>query len=276
MKNLFTLFIYLLCSTAAIAQTQFINDESFEQSGAGASVWEDSNYVQPLWSPIEKFETAHTGTYYVGLYKYPNEGASIEVSQLFVNISKRYNCKLEFYIKCFEASGSSTDLVGVRYRDASTDTTLYLITGLLTDSASLSGGWKKISINIDSMEAGFNQILIVATSFLTNTEVNFYAIDDLTLTSGYPTPIAEQCTSNCAPTILPTATTGSIIIQSRNNVLDGMQVMLCDAMGRLVLQQKLYGQQQQLDLSNLQAGLYQVIIGSSNKEIIAQTKIHKL
>ncbi|MFM2388306.1 MAG: Secretion system C-terminal sorting domain [Bacteroidota bacterium] len=276
MKNLFTLFIYLLCSSAALAQTQFINDESFEQSGAGANVWEDTNYTQPGWPPIEKFETAHTGDYYVGLYKYANEGADITVSQVFVNLSKRYNCRLEFYIKCFNASGSSADLLGISFRNGALDTALFVTTGLLTDSASLGGGWKKISINIDSMEAGYGEILIATQSLTASPEVNFYAIDDLTLTTGYPTPIAEQCADNCAPTIFPTATTGHITVQSRNTVLDGAQVMVCDAMGRLVLQQKLYGQQQQLDLSNLQAGIYQVIVANASKAIIAQGKVQKL
>jgi hypothetical protein len=276
MKNLFTLFIYLLCSTAAIAQTQFINDESFEQSGAGANVWEDTNYTQPSWPPIVQIEIAHTGNYYVGLYKYANEGADITVSQVFVNLSKRYNCRLEFYIKCFNASGSSADLLGISFKNGALDTALFVMTGLLTDSASLGAGWKKISINIDSIEAGYGEILIATQSLTASPEVNFYAIDDLTLTTGYPTPIAEQCADNCAPTIYPTATSGHITVQSRNNVLDGAQVMVCDAMGRLVLQQKLYGQQQQLDLSNLQAGIYQVIIANASKAIIAQGKVQKL
>jgi hypothetical protein len=276
MKNLLTVFVLLISGAIATAQTQFINDESFEQSGAGATIWEDTNYVQPAWPPIENFEPARTGNYYLGLYKYANDACNIVAFQTFVNVAKRYNCRLEFYMKCFEASGSSTDLVAINYKSTVVDTTVFLITGLLTDSASLGLGWKKFSINIDSMEAGFGQIIVQAVSFTATPEVNFYAIDDLTLTTGYPTPLAEQCGTNCAPTIAPTATTGFITVQSKNNVLDGVQAMVYDAMGRMVLQQKLYGQLQQIELKALQAGLYQVIIADAHQEIIAKSKIHKL
>jgi hypothetical protein len=278
MKSIISTLTLLLCITLlSNAQTQFINDPSFELSGAGAAIWEDT--ISTGGHPIEQFDTARTGTYYFGAYSGYNGNLTPRESQAiqyFTTLTDRYNCKLEFYIKCVAASGSSNDIFAFLLQDGGGSKIVYSISGLKSDSASVGSIYKKVVVNIDTILAGSNGIALYYSSLINPTAYNFYAIDDVTLTSGFPTSITEQpCAVNCNVNITPTVVQNYISINNLEPNTGKYRLTIFNTIGQKVMEQNVDANNNKWNLEKLQAGMYTVIITNNNNQRLLQTKIQK-
>jgi hypothetical protein len=268
MKKIVTLLLMLCATISMQAQTQFINDPSFELSGAGGTQWSDTDYYFNN-TIVNYVVNARTGDYSAYFETVPGITNQCELTQNLLVSTATYNSKLELYIKCTASSGSSTDLFGITLDGVKT---LYLLTGLKTDSASIGPNYKKISINIDTLTFGIHNISFIGTSVGNSSGRNLYIIDDVTITAGFPTAINNTCNNNCDIQITPTITKDIINISNTNT--EKLIAKIFNFNGQL-LQTKQLAVSPFIDIANLASNYYLLIIQNEKGEVLNKTKIYK-
>jgi hypothetical protein len=273
MKKILPLIAIFFTCSSALAQTQYINDPSFEQTGAGNIVWTIAN---SSGFGIMNNAFARTGSYSAGFYSIPNAQNQIYYYQEFTNLSPLYNSRLEFYIKCISSSGSSNDIFGIQKPGPPSFAApiIYSISGLKSDSASLGGGWKKVTLNIDTIPAGTNIIALISASTTNALAINNYLIDDITLTSGFATDIETLCLTNCDVSIYPTAFENNIMI---DNVKEpSCTAIFYNAVGQEIQQNNLSTYDSQtINTSNLTKGIYFLMLKNKDGVVFKNIKIIK-
>jgi hypothetical protein len=269
MKKIFTILSLIATSYVSNAQTQYINDPSFELTGAGGTQWQDTDYhfTRTL---VNNNNQAHTGSYSSYLEAVATELNQARISQTFLAATTTYNNKLEFYIKCIASSGSSTDVV-LATLDFSKQ--LYLITGLKSDSASIGSDYKKITVIVDTITAGLHTLDINCISAVLCSDRNVYIIDDVTLTTGAPTSIDDAFTNSNAIKVLPTITKDEIHITNTNK--QKTTASIYNVMGQLLLVSDVQPSHAIISIGNLPASSYVFVLTNSNGEVLNKTIITK-
>jgi hypothetical protein len=273
MKKLIQFTAILITCYSSHAQTQYINDPSFEQTGAGNIVWNMTN--SSGFGNINN-GIAKTGSYSASFYSIPNAQNKTYFYQEFTNVSPLYNSKLEFYIKCIAASGSSNDVFAITKPGpgAFGAPLIYSISGLESDSASLGGDWQKVSLNIDTIPAGTNELLLISISTTNALAINNYLIDDITLTSGFATDIETLCLTNCGVSIYPTVFENNIVI---DNIKEpNCSVIFYNAVGQEIQKNNLSTfDSQSINTSNLTKGIYFLMLKNKDGIVFKNIKIIK-
>jgi Secretion system C-terminal sorting domain len=274
MKKIFTLLLVVCFAIAANAQVQFINDPSLEQFGIGDSTWLSDNN-QGVGNLVDYSSTAHSGNY-VGLFiTYPGSQNQNYFAQYFANLKVRYNCKLEFYIRNVQCSGSSTDVFFVTLQgfDTTGPKELFSITGLKGDSAAIGTAWKKITVNIDTLNSGVGLLYFQSLSLGFATSYSWYEVDDITLTSGYPTAINEVSAHQAM--ISPTLFNNTIQMDFSNASYAEATLQLNNINGQKVLNKKVSAADHSINTSDLQTGIYFATLLDDNGTILNRTTLQK-
>jgi hypothetical protein len=271
MKKILLLLTILACNYCQ-AQTQFVNDPSFEATGAGGNAWKMVNGYDPLVSMLDAPINPHSGNYVALLIGYSDTGGTSYLYQQIVNLTTRYNCKLEFWIRNVMCSGSSNDVFAV-----SLDTTFldllnakYKLSGLKTDSISIGTNWKKITINIDTLKPGIYFLALLSSDLNTSNGMTIYEIDDITFTTGYPTAIHGIDKPNII-NIYPTIVADNISLELLNTTQQ-YTTSIYNTTGQFVQQNILNREERQsLAINNIQAGTY-VLQVKDNSGAVLQTQ----
>jgi Secretion system C-terminal sorting domain len=265
------LLLAIAASQFCQAQTQFVNDPSFETVDAGGVAWQYSNAYGSGYSMVEATTSAHSGTFVGSLITYPGITGFSYLQQQIFNTTQQYNVKLEFWIRNIQCSGSSTDFFAV-----TVDTTFdplnatYKITGLKSDSIDIGTNWKKISINIDTLKATIYYVAILSASIATATDFTIYQIDDITLTTGFPTA-TENLRKNNIINIYPSIVQDNIKLEL-NNSAEKYSAHIYNAMGQLMQQNTLSNEaRQSLNVSHITAGTYLMQIKNA-EGVVMQTE----
>jgi Secretion system C-terminal sorting domain len=277
MKKIVTLMFFAGVAFVANAQTQFINDPSFE-TGANSTVWNDMYYPDSTGCIVSGTNFGHTGNKCLSMIIEPNKESSGKAEQVFVTTQKLYNCKLEFYIKCELSSGASTDIFAIRV-NYSPGLPEKIFTGLKSDSAAVGNAWKKFSINVDSLNLLTNSLSIfwgnnLLGSVTASPAYSLYYLDDITITSGYPTAINEV--SMQLPIVSPTLFTDQINIDMSNAIDKKAQVQLYNINGQKVLSEIVLQNNFNMQTNHLPAGIYLMKMLDEHGVLIHQTKLQKM
>jgi Secretion system C-terminal sorting domain len=277
MKKICTLLLSILIINASQAQTQFINDPSFE-TGANSPIWGDK-YIDNSGCIVSGANFGHTGDKCLSMIIEPNKASGGSAGQNFTVIdqNKLYNAKLEFYIKNSLASGSSNDLfaIGLNFQFLIG----FLITGLTSDSASIGPNWKKVSINIDTLALGQNVLSIVWGNniqggvFSPSPNYSLYYVDDVTVTSGYPTAINEV--SQHKAIITPTNFSNNIQIDFSNSNYKIAQIELYNIFGQKIISQSVSQSNAIINTSNINPGFYIATLLNEHGIVLQQNKLQK-
>jgi hypothetical protein len=270
MKKIFTIILCSYLAYNATAQTQFINDPSLELSGQGGTQWIDTDFYY-LSTFVNNASQAHTGNYCAYFEAVSGQQNESRMTQNIVNTTETYNNKLEFYLKCIASSGASTDIFAVSIGGGVYN---YIKTGLKTDSASVGEEYKKITIKIDTLPVGFFPIIFISQSAITSSAKNIYIVDDITLTTGFPTAIADVCTTNCNIAISPTITNNNISISNVES--DNTIARIYNFSGQLLYTKQLHKSFNILNMAALPSANYVLLITNPQGQIISKSKITKL
>jgi hypothetical protein len=248
MKKILLIISLFFSSTVLHAQTQYLFDGSFEITGAGSTGWKDtSDYYGKLIvnNPTE----ARTGSYSAWLHFPAGVSESGELSQMFLVATEQYNCTLEFYIKCTKSSGSSLHIIaaGIVGKDS-----IFITTGLDADSAKIGSSYKRIRINFDTLEASYHALQIIVNTINPVGADTYYYLDDISLTSGFPTAINEV--SIQAPSIYPTLTSNELNIKNPSG--NKLKMEIISTAGQMINSYTISNTEQSIDVSMLAAGNY--------------------
>jgi hypothetical protein len=269
MKKIFTFLALVATNFYCNAQTQYINDPSLELSGAGGTQWTDTDYYFTN-AIVNNISNARTGNYSAYFESVTGNKNSSILSQYILATTTTYNNKLEFYIKCTASSGSSIDVFTV-ILDGSTQ--LFLTTGLKTDSALIGPNYKKIIINIDTLLQGIHQIDFASYSYAISSGRNVFNVDDITFSSGLPTSIIGECSSDCTFNISPTVTQNIININNKDG--DKYTAFIYNLSGQLLQVNNLQKTNSSISIGHLPASYYLLVLKNDNGNILYKTKIKK-
>jgi hypothetical protein len=248
MKKILLITSLFFSTIVLHAQTQYLFDGSFEITGAGDVGWKDtSDFYGKLLvnNPTE----ARTGNYSAWLHFPAGVSEFGELSQIFLVATEQYNCTLEFYIKCTKSSGSSLHAlaVGIVGKDS-----IFITTGLDGDSAKIGSNYKRIRINFDTLEASYHSLQIIVNTLNPVGADTYYYLDDISLTSGFPTAINEV--SKQAPSIYPTIAYNELNIKNPSG--NKLKMEIISTTGQMINTYTISNTEQSIDVSKLTAGNY--------------------
>jgi hypothetical protein len=283
-KIVHTLTILLSIALSANAQTQFINDPSFESGNltTPSLIWNDIFLTDSSGCIVGGPSFGHTGDKCLAMIIEPNKESGGSANQPFVvtNPALLYNATLEFYIKNSLFSAASTDLFIIAVDGSGVSETSYITTGLASDANSIGTNWKKVSIKIDSLgTTNALQIVwgnnILGAPFPTP-DYSIYYLDDITITSGYPTAITNPtCTQNCYLSITPTIATSTITVNRIDDNTGNQSAEIYNSLGQKVLTQNVNSANNKVNVEALNTGIYFVKVKNSKGETILNSKIVK-
>lgn len=277
MKKLIQLTMVLLASYTCKAQTQFIDDPSFETGTPPlpCAIWNDV-YNDSSGCIVAGPNFANTGNKCLAMVIAPTSPNGGSAGQIFsvLNPNLIYNAKLEFYIKnggvC---SGSSNDVFIISINNSIKN--MFTLTGLKSDSATIGTSWKKFSITIDTLALGYNILNIKWGNFsgmLTSSYTGYY-LDDITLTSGYATSSSNVTTNNTI-NVYPTIMQNSVVIE---NIDETCIATFFNITGQAIKTNNLnISSKQSIDINNLPQAVYFLQIKNNNGLIIKNIKVQKI
>ncbi len=273
MKKILHLIAIIMASFTSQAQTQYLQDTGFEDILTSNSKW-----VVPVNNAATYFDfsNAKSGAVSMAMFVSPTTTAVDFTYQTFTNITEKYNCKLEFYIKCIASSGSSNDLFIVTLDSILNPKYTYSVSGLKSDSIALGANWNKIMLNFDTLKVGLHTLGLFAGPSVGGSPSKFgaYLIDDITFTTGYPTSINYACENNCNLSIYPTQINDKLNID--NITEQNCTATIINLAGQVVQKNILLNNgKQTLNTNAIEAGMYILQITNSKGLVINTSKIFK-